>query len=296
MTSADEKRMVYAIDTNIFLHHSENALEYFLSKGRVVVCEQVLREVEKYKVGINELAVQARKTIRRLNELYEEGNITFLFDVKKCDLADDTIINSYANYAEHIRDRNEDLVIVTNDLVMRLKIASQGLTAIPYNAEHAFNELTLQNYYSGVTSITVSQDIVDEFFAKKYLSVPDLNISLSPFPNEFVVLSHLGVPYPSIHKNGKLLPLNIPKKTYDLVPRNMEQQMALHLCNDPDIKVVTLTGASGTSKSVLALASMLHQITVARTYNKGLLFKPFMPLSRELSCGTLPGTLEAKGQ
>ena len=278
--------MNYLLDTNVLLLDADNALEYFLKKGKIVICEQVLKELEKHKVGLNDLATQSRKAIRRINELYNNEDITFLFDPVKFDLADDTIINTCKEFG-----KNNEITIVSNDLVMRLKLTANNINAISYDVDNAYEELTLNTYYSGHTEIMVNQEMIDEFYKRK-----EIEIDFEFYPNQCVTMVSCDKKYPSIFKNGKLFPINVPKKVYGLVPRNLEQQYALHLLNDDSIKFVSLTGASGTFKTLAAVSSGLHCVTNTKKYDKFLVAKPPIPLSKELNIGTLPGHIEEKLQ
>ena len=48
-------------------------------------------------------------------------------------------------------------------------------------------------------------------------------------------------------------------KNYGIEPRNAEQSFALRFLNDPNGKLVALTGKAGTGKTLLALAAALGQ-------------------------------------
>ena len=279
--------MFYCLDTNVLLADGHNALDYYRGKGEIVVNEQVLRELEKYKQGFTEIAVQSRSAIRRLNELYESGSVTFLFDKVRFELADDTIIATYEQFG-----KDNPVTLVTNDIVMRLKAESRGINTSAYNKDNVYEELTLGTYYSGHKEVMVSSDAVDEFYKKKELDMQELGTNF--YPNQCVTIISGEQKHPSIFKNGKLIPLSIPKKPYGLTHRNLEQQYALHLLNDEDIRFVSLTGAAGTSKTILSLASGLHQVTSTHNYDKLLIAKPNCPISKDLSIGTLPGDIFEK--
>ena len=50
-------------------------------------------------------------------------------------------------------------------------------------------------------------------------------------------------------------------KNYGIEPRNAEQSFAFEILNDPNIKLVALTGKAGTGKTLLALAAALGKLT-----------------------------------
>ena len=83
----------------------------------------------------------------------------------------------------------------------------------------------------------------------------------------------------------------VEKQTcFGIQPRNAEQAFAFEVLNDPDIKLVALTGKAGTGKTLLALASALKQND---NYNQILLARPIVALSNK-DLGFLPGDEKQK--
>ncbi|MDZ7735252.1 MAG: PhoH family protein [Gammaproteobacteria bacterium] len=74
--------------------------------------------------------------------------------------------------------------------------------------------------------------------------------------------------------------------------RNTEQNFALNLLMDPDIDIVTLLGAAGTGKTLLALAAGLHQTLETRRYREIIITRVTVPVGEDI--GFLPGTEEEK--
>lgn len=74
--------------------------------------------------------------------------------------------------------------------------------------------------------------------------------------------------------------------------RNVEQNFALNLLMDPDIDIVTLLGAAGTGKTLLALAAGLHQTLETRRYREIIITRVTVPVGEDI--GFLPGTEEEK--
>ncbi|NIV13406.1 MAG: ribonuclease, partial [Aliifodinibius sp.] len=83
----------------------------------------------------------------------------------------------------------------------------------------------------------------------------------------------------------------VQKKTaYGVTPRNAEQTFALNAILDPDNLLVTITGAAGTGKTLLALAGALEQ---RRNFHQIFLARPIVPLSNN-DIGYLPGDINSK--
>ncbi|MDZ7733125.1 MAG: PhoH family protein [Acidimicrobiia bacterium] len=63
-------------------------------------------------------------------------------------------------------------------------------------------------------------------------------------------------------------PLVRTPEAWGLRPRSKEQQFALDLLLDPDVRVVALDGMAGTGKTILALAAGLDQVVEQSAYDK----------------------------
>ena len=64
---------------------------------------------------------------------------------------------------------------------------------------------------------------------------------------------------------------------FGLLPRNVQQTMALDLLLDDSIKLVSLIGSAGTGKTLLALAAGMNKVLNDEGYTKLLCARPIMP-------------------
>jgi PhoH-like ATPase len=78
-----------------------------------------------------------------------------------------------------------------------------------------------------------------------------------------------------------------------LRPRSKEQQFALDLLLDPEVRIVALDGMAGTGKTLLALAAGLEQVIESSLYDKLSIYRPVVPVGKA-ELGFLPGTLDEK--
>ena len=74
--------------------------------------------------------------------------------------------------------------------------------------------------------------------------------------------------------------------------RNIEQNFALNLLMDPSVDLVTLLGAAGTGKTLLALAAGLLQTMELKRYREIIITRVTVPVGEDI--GFLPGTEEEK--
>src|SRR5690606_29786576 len=84
----------------------------------------------------------------------------------------------------------------------------------------------------------------------------------------------------------------LEQQAWGLKPMNIHQAIALNLLLDPDVHLVTLTGAAGSGKTILALAAAIEMTIEHRRYNKIIATRSTPPLAEEH--GFLPGTEEEK--
>jgi PhoH-like ATPase len=95
------------------------------------------------------------------------------------------------------------------------------------------------------------------------------------------------------HREGELEPMLRVPEPWGLRPRSKEQQFALDLLLDPEVRVVALDGMAGTGKTILALAAGLEQVMESSLYDKVAVYRPVVPVGKA-ELGFLPGTLDEK--
>jgi PhoH-like ATPase len=79
---------------------------------------------------------------------------------------------------------------------------------------------------------------------------------------------------------------------WGITARNREQNFALNLLMDPEIDFVTILGAAGTGKTLLALAAGLMQTLETNRFVEIIMTRVTIPLGEDI--GFLPGTEEEK--
>ena len=138
----------------------------------------------------------------------------------------------------------------------------------------------------------IDPDLIDKIYSSpEGVDADSLDIKSKLDPNECFILKSV--------RNSVLARYNpftdkikkVDKGTnFGIQPRNAEQSFAFEVLNDPNIKLVGLTGKAGTGKTLLALASALKQ---AGTYKQILLARPIVALANK-DLGFLPGDEKQK--
>jgi len=137
----------------------------------------------------------------------------------------------------------------------------------------------------------VSSEQIDLIYKSHGVDIEDLDAVIDPQANENFILrngqkSILAAFDPF---DEKIVQINNPI-AYGIKPRNAEQSFALNMLMDNRIQLVTLSGKSGTGKTLLALAAALERRT---DFRQIFLARPIVPLSNK-DLGFLPGDIQSK--
>ena len=299
----DQKTFV--LDTNILLHNP-NAM-FMFADNEVIIPFDVLEELDKFKTGSDDLGRSARTAIRYLDRLREKGNlhdgieddvskgivrVVVNGDLTSCPMLN---VNSPDNRilctAFSLKTEGRRVVFITKDINARIKADSIGVEAEDVEQ----TKVDFEHLYTGWRELVVPTDVFDDLYAGKALN---LQLKDKLIANEFVLLrdedndAHTAI---ARYKQdvGTLVPLK-PRRapTFGIMARNLQQQMAMDLLLDDNVKLVSLIGSAGTGKTLLALAAGMQKVLNDQTYAKLLCARPIMPLGRDI--GYLPGDKDEK--
>src|SRR6266545_787377 len=303
-SSADRPR-TYVLDTNVLISDPE-ALGRF-QEHDVVVPLTVIEELDKLKARPDELGASARRAVRALEALREQGSLAegvvlasggrvrvevnqlriALPEGLSADTADNRILATTANLAKELGEEHP-VVLVSKDASLRIKAEALKLVAEEYRHEQVAVE-----GYAGVSTVELSGGL-DALYAERggSISAPEPLLT-----NQFVVLrsgnqSALGQVARSATAGEpvEVTLLGEAPETFGVRARSKEQHFALHLLRDPKIPLVSLAGLAGTGKTYLAIAAGLDATLENRAYDRVLVFRPVV----RQDLGFLPGDVEEK--
>jgi PhoH-like ATPase len=303
-------KKIYVLDTNVLLSDF-NALYAFKSND-VVIPLKVLEEIDKHKKRQDGVGANARQVIRELDSLREKGNLAE--GVKLGGRKGNLSVKSYGVYKLPNDMSMEDpdnqilatvlnctsnnigtpVIIVSQDINVRVKADALGLPAEDYTTNQIVEKA--EEVYTGFLSHLVDDAMIDRFYGGERMFLEEKDIKL--FPNQYVMLvSNANEKKTALAKfknyNHPLSKVRDFKEgIWDVRAKNKEQQFALDLLMDQDVKIVSLVGKAGCGKTLIALAAGLKQILDDGTYKKLIVSRPVQPMGRDI--GFLPGTLEEK--
>ena len=301
-------RKNFIIDTNVILH-DYNFLHNF-EENDIYIPFVVLEELDKFKKGNEQINFNAREFIRELDLITDEnlfkqgaslgegrGKLYIVNSTKqhiKIQEAfpdrtpDNRILSTVMDIIE--KDPNVKTTLVTKDINLRMKARSLGIFVEDY-----INDKVTNTDIFGEQEIVfegIDGDIIDLLYSQKEgISINEFEFKHSLLPNDTFILksdrNSVLARYNPFSGNVE----NVNKEvSFGISPRNAEQTFALNVLNDPDVKLVAVTGKAGTGKTLLALAAALRQ---NREYNQILLARPIVSLSNK-DLGFLPGDEKQK--
>lgn len=298
----------FILDTNVILH-DYNCLDNF-EENDIYIPFMVLEELDKFKKGSDQINFNARAFVRELdlitdddlfthgaelgvgkgklyivNGSHENKRINDAFPEK---IPDNRILTVVADVAE--KHPEMKTILVSKDINLRMKARSLGMLAEDYINDKVTN---IDVFEQGELVIEgINPELIDRIYAQPTgVDIEEFTFETQPEPNQCFIMKS--------DRNSVLVRYNpftqkvkkVEKDTsFGIQPRNAEQAFAFEVLNDPNVKLVGLTGKAGTGKTLLALASALRQNKI---YSQILLARPIVSLSNK-DLGYLPGDEKQK--
>ncbi len=294
------------LDTSVLISDPESLFGF--PAADAVIPLVVVEELDQHKTRMDDVGRAARAVIRTIEELRcanggdirsavplpgggtlrIETNGLHVHEIVEQGLdptrADNRILAAALGQAASFEGST---VVVSNDAALRIKAAQLGLEAIEHQR---LRGRPARERAAGWVTLEVPPSLVDAVFTRDGVdadAVPGLPV------NQYAVL-RAGRQSALVRRRGsRLIRLARPPEAWGLRPRSKEQQFALDLLLDPEVRVVALDGMAGTGKTVLALAAGLEQVMEGRAYDKVSVYRPVVPVGKA-ELGFLPGSLDEK--
>lgn len=296
----------FVIDTNVLLHNP-NGL-FLFAEHEVIIPFDVLEELDTFKTATDDLGRNARTAIRHLDRLREQGNladgvplgnnlgnvrIVLEQNQKLCPgLNVNTPDNRMICCAYSLAQQGKHVVFISKDINARIKADALGLKAEDFEAQ----KVDFEKLYTGYRELPVEGGVIDLLYSHKQFP---LEVKEEPLiANEYVLLRDEQDPQHTALARfrvdtGMIVPVRQRRgPVFGIMPRNVQQTMALDLLLDDSVKLVTLIGNAGTGKTLLAIAAGMTKLLNESVYTKLLAARPIMPLGRDI--GYLPGDKDQK--
>ncbi|MCE5179291.1 MAG: PhoH family protein [Porphyromonadaceae bacterium] len=298
----------FILDTNVILH-DYNCLDNF-EENDIYIPFMVLEELDKFKKGSDQINFNARAFVRELDLITDDDLFTNGADLgvgkgklyivngsrdnKRINdafpekIPDNRILTVVADIAE--KHPEMKTILVSKDINLRMKARSLGMTAEDYINDKVTN---IDIFDQGEVVIEgVNPELIDKIYAQPAgVDVEEITFETQPEPNQcFIMKSERNSVLARYNPFSQKVKKVEKENNFGIQPRNAEQAFAFEVLNDPEVKLVGLTGKAGTGKTLLALASALRQ---NKTYSQILLARPIVSLSNK-DLGYLPGDEKQK--
>ena len=302
------KKKNFVLDTNVILHDYKCIWNF--EENDIYIPIVVLEELDRFKKGNEQINYNAREFARELDLVANES----LFS-KGADLGKgkgrlfvltgseypDIISHSFVEHTPDHRilaatwilreqKKNTKTILVTKDINLRMKALSLGLDAEDYINDKVTNFNVFEKNHETYTNVPT--ELIDKMYgAEGSIALDELDFSADIEPQDcFVLKSNRSSVLARYNPFTGVVKRVEKERCFGIEPRNAEQAFALNVLLDDAIKLVALTGKSGTGKTLLALAAALHK---NESYKQILLARPIVALSNK-DLGYLPGDEKKK--
>ncbi len=297
----------FVLDTNVILH-DYNCLHNF-EENDIYIPIVVLEELDHFKKGNQQINYNAREFSRGLDLIADDnlfkkgaslgegkgklfivaGNsypeaISDIFPEKTCDhriLADTYNIGK--------KSKATKTILVSKDINLRMKALALGILAEDYINDKVTDINIFEKNHETYDDVT--PELIDRLYAEGGIPLDEFDFKSDIEPQDcFVLKSNRSSVLARYHPQTDRVIRIEKKRSFGIEPRNAEQAFAMNVLLDDDVKLVALTGKSGTGKTLIALAAALQQ---NENYKQILLARPIVALSNR-DLGYLPGDEQHK--
>ena len=322
---------LFVLDTNIFMH--DPTAIYRFQEHDIYIPMVVLEELDNHKTGVSEVARNVRQTNRILVEIMsntthqqlieglpipaytkkddQRSSGRLFFQTDEFDVLAPTVIPGHkvdntilaTALGLHKKRSDQEVVIVSKDINLRIKAGILGLLAEDYHNDKVLDDVDLlhtglhvleNNIWdthgkdmeawqeSGHTFYRIKGPLVSQWNPNDCISTQDneFNAVVKQIESDSAIVRMARDYSQSKHS------------VWGITARNREQNFALNLLLDPDIDFVSLQGTAGTGKTLLTIAAGLSQVLDHQLYSEIIMTRVTIPVGEDI--GFLPGTEEEK--
>ena len=293
----------FVIDTNVLIHRPDAIFSF--KNSRVVIPIEVFEELDKLKMEHHSgRGKSARHACRLIDGLINKRDVTKGVKMPSGGVLEIPIIADFKEFHGLIKGKKDNLILLTGlalkergdtvffvskDINARIKAEALGLRAVDYEK----HKVSTNDQYQGFVEIETSKAKCEELEKMK-----SVEIDGSYFENQYCFLTHkesttiyIGR-YDGVAECFRYVPSTMDEDVTGISALNTEQRIAFDALLNPKIKLVTLVGAAGTGKTLIAIASGLKMVIESKEYSRVLVSRPVVPMGHDI--GYLPGEKSQK--
>lgn len=296
-TTQEQGLRTYVLDTSVLL--SDPKALFRFKEQSVVIPIVVINELEK-KRHDPEIGYFARQALRSLDDLrVEHERLDFPIEVGEggtlrveLNHIDQSVLplgfqlgdndSRILAVAMNLANEGNDVTVVSQDLPLRVKVASLGMRAEEYR-----NSQAVDSGWTGQAEIKLSAEEMNDLYEFEAVKV-DATKGM-PVNTGLVISSDRGQALGRLCNDGQVHLVRGDKDVFGVHGRSAEQKLAIDLLLDSEVGIVSLGGRAGTGKSALALCAALEAVMERRAHKKIMVFRPIYAVGGQ-DIGFLPGT------
>ncbi len=299
-------RKKYILDTNVLIHDPKAITNF--KENDVILPIYVIEEIDKLKKESGNKGASARIVARFIDEARQKGclahgvnlenDIFFKVETRgdttelpkslRSDVVDNRILAIalfLKKQEEKKKKEQKNVILVSKDINMRIKADALEIKVEDYKND----KIDISELYSGTAAVEVALDILKKYEKSGRIKYNEIT-EVEPIPNCFFILKHkdkevTGRYNQATKKIERLIYGDV--SAWGIRGRNVEQEFALEVLMDEEIKVITLVGKAGTGKTLLAVAAGLEQVVERSKYKKLFIARPIVAMGKDI--GYLPG-------
>lgn len=181
-------------------------------------------------------------------------------------------------------------ILVSKDINLRMKALSLGILAEDYINDKVTDINVFEKSHEVYEN--VSPELIDRMYSGEGgITLDEFEFKSDVEPQECFILksNRSSILARYVPQTNKVIRVE-KSRSFGIEPRNAEQAFAMNVLLDDEVKLVALTGKSGTGKTLLALAAALQK---NEAYKQILLARPIVALANK-DLGFLPGDEKQK--
>jgi PhoH-like ATPase len=287
----------YVLDTSVLL--SDPKAMFRFKEQSVVIPIIVINELEK-KRHDPEIGYFARQALRSLDDLRQEHErLDFPIEVGEggtlrveLNHIDQSVLpvgfqlgdndSRILAVAMNLSNEGNNVTVVSQDLPLRVKVASLGMYAEEYR-----NNMAVDSGWTGQADLKITSEQMNDLYENDTVVVEETKGW--PVNTGLVLTSDRGQGLGRLGKDGRIHAVRGDRDVFGVHGRSAEQKLAIDLLLDSDVGIVSLGGRAGTGKSALALCAALEAVLERRAHKKIMVFRPIYAVGGQ-DIGFLPGT------
>lgn len=304
-------KKTFVIDTNVLLMNPY-AL-YSFEDNEIIIPDVTLETLDRRKTNPGEVGANARETIRILEALRQQGDfhkgiqlpgkgsVRIEMNHLNVDLPpmwnENGEDNRILRICKGLREDGSEVILVTNDINMRIKASLLTIPSEEYKADKLSDK---GKRYRGRQEADIPGTLIDALYTKGELTSTKLHkyLTQQPIVNEYYLLRDKGdESHTALAQfDGKKFVLlkSLKVRPWDIVPKNVGQTFSIDALMAPAdlVPLVILSGGAGTGKTLLSLAAALETTINQNTYDHILCSRPATRFDDDV--GFLPGSEQEK--